>query len=311
MPSGGRGAGAESLGASSLGWPQRASSPSGGWDRPRRDARGAGGHGRNEGRHRDEPLRVDPWIAALAAAVATGTVDARYRPVFDLPSGEVRGAEAVAVWPGGGEPGASDDRLASTADHPPDVAAAVGAALQQVAQRVVEEFALGVAQTNGWWASVAFDRGLVASPEPVQRLASVLERSGFPGQRLVVELTEGALSRGLANGTVDRLGSVGVRFAAVDFGAGAITPADLRRIPMAYVRVSVGGLSVDDPYDLGLVRSVVAAAEALGITVLGDGIETDEQLELANRSGIGLVQGYRWGSPGPLAKLSSTWARLP
>lgn len=251
------------------------------------------------------------WVDGLAAAVAAGRIEARYRPAFDLPTGVVRGAEAVAAWPGAEGSSDPDDRLTGAAAGRAGAGPVVGAALHQLLQRVVQGFASGAPQTHGWWASIAFDEGLVAAPHPVQQMVSLLEEASFPGHRLVVELTERALSRGLANGTVGHLLSAGVQFALVDFGTGAISPSELRRVPMAYVRVALSGMSAEDSYDLGLVRSVVAAADALGISVLGDGIETDGQLELANQAGIGLVQGYRWGSPGPLSKLSSTWARLP
>ena len=72
----------------------------------------------------------------------------------------------------------------------------------------------------------------------------------MPRSRFVVELSERAFGEGLRNGTVNHLVSSGVQLAVADFGAGWLSPADLRRVPVAYVRVPVRGMTAEDPDDL-------------------------------------------------------------
>lgn len=276
-----------------------------GWDARAGGADGPLGEGRAWPKP-GAPRAAGPWALeqALADAVAGDDIEARYRPVFHLASGHVVGTEAVAALPG-----TLDVAIAAPLAELGDRPELLRPVLDRLVERVLAELADPVPVALRWWVSIGFDDGFVASPAPARALVAILERAALPRDRFVVELSEAALSRGVRNGTVAHLAAAGVRFAVADFGSAHLVPSDLRRVPMAYVRVPLGGLSVSDPYDVDLIRSVVAAADALAIPVLGDGVERDDQLDLVHQTGIGLVQGYRWGSAGPLAKLIGTWGR--
>lgn len=248
----------------------------------------------------------DPWAVgqAIAEAAAAGEVTARYRPIFQRGPDRMVGAEAVAALPGSVDAAI----LAPMADLG-ERQALLRPVLDQLVGQVIRELATPVPLARGWWVTVGFDDAFVGAPAPARSLVAALEAARMPRSRFVVELSERAFGEGLRNGTVNHLVSSGVQLAVADFGAGWLSPADLRRVPVAYVRVPVRGMTAEDPDDLDLVRSVAAAARTLAIPVLGDGVETSEQLELVDRCGVELVQGYWWGSPGPAAKLIERWGR--
>ncbi|WP_426571205.1 EAL domain-containing protein [Aquihabitans sp. McL0605] len=220
----------------------------------------------------------------LLARPEARSAEARYWPVFDRASGRIRGVELAAAI---GTDGPGDDLF----------------------EAVATELAGGIAAELGWWVSVRLDGRRVAWPGTPYVVADVLRRSGLHPARLVLVADEADLAEGVRAGSVAALAALGVRFAVADFGSGALRPQQLRHIPVACLRLSLTGLIPSDGADVALLRSVVAGAEALEMEVLAADVETDDQVALAALGGISLVQGYLWGSAGPLAKLLSTWAR--
>lgn len=240
----------------------------------------------------------------ISEAAEAGQVEARYRPVLERGGHRVVGTEALAALPG-----AVDAAILAPRTELGERPGLLRPVLDRLVARVLADLSHPAALARGWWVSVGFDDGFVAGPAPARELVAAVDDSRLPAGRFVAELSERALGQGLRNGTASRLASAGIQVAVADFGAGWLAPADLRRIPVAYVRVPIRGLSADDPTDVALVGSVVAAARALAIPVLGDGVETDDELHLAHRCEVDLVQGYWWGSPGPAGKLIERWGR--
>lgn len=96
---------------------------------------------------------------------------------------------------------------------------------------------------------------------------------------------------------------------ARDLALGRVRPSTLGAELRSVVGVGADLIVADDPADRALVRSVVAVAEQLGVEVVAEGVEGDDEVEAAIAAGISLVQGFRWGSPGSLEKLLATWSR--
>lgn len=167
---------------------------------------------------------------------------------------------------------------------------------------------------DGWWVTVR-PMGFTAEVAVVRSaLEGALGRTALRGAMAppVVEVSEQALAAVLRDhrSEVVRSWEVGaVRLGLSDLGAGVLGPGELQRIPLAHVRVGIDGLEPDEPADAAALAELVGDARSLGARVIADGIETDEQVAFIAEAGIGLALGYRWGSPGSLAKLLQTWAR--
>jgi EAL domain-containing protein (putative c-di-GMP-specific phosphodiesterase class I) len=105
--------------------------------------------------------------------------------------------------------------------------------------------------------------------------------------------------------TLQSLKALGIGLAIDDFGTGYSSLAYLKLFPVDTLKVDrsfVDGLG-EDPQDTAIVHSVVALAKALGLSVTGEGIETDRQRLLLRDLGCERGQGYFFARPCPAADL--------
>ncbi len=221
-------------------------------------------------------------------------VEPRYWPVFALGSGRVVGAELERT------PVAADGWVSGSPAPDGSVPTLVSIAARS--------FAFVPAAAEQWWVAVGLRPGQVVATSVVDVVAGLLEDSGLPPDRLLLQVTEAELAHAVGSGAAASLGGLGVRLCVS--GSGAASLAALRAAPVAYLQISLAGLS-SEPADVSVVRSVVALVASLGIGVIGSGVESDDQLVLAGEAGVELLSGYRWGSPGSISKLVATWARQP
>ena len=134
-------------------------------------------------------------------------------------------------------------------------------------------------------------------------VTEIVEDSGLPWDRLVLELVETSLvalppHALAAMGTlVDR----GVRFAVDDFGTGYSSLARLKELPAQTVKVDrafVTGIA-DDPADFAVARAVVDMAKAMNRTTVAEGVETTEQFNVLRGIGVDAFQGWLFARPLP------------
>jgi EAL domain-containing protein (putative c-di-GMP-specific phosphodiesterase class I) len=143
----------------------------------------------------------------------------------------------------------------------------------------------------------------LCEPELEAAVRSALDRYDLPGTRLVLEITETSRVPDLAAAaqTIGRLRALGIRFAMDDFGTGYNTLAQLHLLPVDIVKLCQAHTAVDGEERVeALCRSVVSICQALGLTVIAEGVESASQAELLARLGCELGQGYLYGRPAPL-----------
>jgi diguanylate cyclase (GGDEF)-like protein len=134
-----------------------------------------------------------------------------------------------------------------------------------------------------------------------------LEVSGLPADRLEIEITESSLLRNtqLTHDVLAQLRSLGVRISLDDFGTGYSSLSYLHNFPLQKVKIDrsfLEGIDTDRP--LRLLRGVARLSADLGMSVVVEGIETNEQLELINADGtVTEAQGYLFSRPVPTARV--------
>lgn len=133
----------------------------------------------------------------------------------------------------------------------------------------------------------------------------------FPdiGGHLCIEITEGVMvdDRVRLRETFRKLGDRGIRTAIDDFGTGQTSVALLRDIPVGFIKIDrsyVAGLETD-PQAMAIVATIVRLSRDLGIRVIGEGVETQEQLSALETAGCDLIQGYLWSRPIPAADVEA------
>jgi diguanylate cyclase (GGDEF)-like protein len=134
-----------------------------------------------------------------------------------------------------------------------------------------------------------------------------LEISGLPAHRLEIEITESSLLRNtqLTHDVLSQLRSLGVRISLDDFGTGYSSLSYLHNFPLQKVKIDrsfLEGIDTDRP--LTLLRGVARLSADLGMSVVVEGIETNEQLELISAEGTVVeAQGYLFGRPVPALRM--------
>lgn len=136
---------------------------------------------------------------------------------------------------------------------------------------------------------------------------SILRDTRLEGKYLEVELTESALIQSLDTSAsiLNELRDMGVRIALDDFGTGYSSLSYLKQLPIHNVKIDRSFVQnlCNEPKGKVIVESIVAMVHKLGLGVVAEGIETEEQLDCVRSIGCESVQGYLLGKPLPGADL--------
>ena len=235
-----------------------------------------------------------PAIDDLLGALGRGEIEILFQPQFAAADGTLVGAEALARWqhPERGRIGAEEL-----------FAIAARAGLVERLSRHVARAALG---TAGNWPvplrlSLNVTAADVAAGDFAGNLALAVDEAGFPPEHLTIEITEQVLLADLDRiaERLRRLAALGIRIALDDFGAGFCNFHYLKRLPIHALKLDrsmIEGIA-DDPRDLEVLRGILAMAKALGLEVVAEGIEREDQRAAIAREGCGAWQGFLGARP--------------
>jgi diguanylate cyclase (GGDEF)-like protein/PAS domain S-box-containing protein len=242
----------------------------------------------------------------LREAVHRGQLRLHLQPVFQTPARRLAGVEALVRWqdperglqqPGAFIPLAEETGLITEIDRWVLLEACC----------TVRKWQDAAPQTAPAWVSVNLSAANLEVPDLTDRVAYALATSGLSPQCLVLELTETVLMRDIAvtAARLEELRELGVKIAIDDFGTGYSSLGYLRDIPVDVLKVDrsfitdlVGNLRQQE-----LVSAVVQLGQTLGLKVVAEGIETEEQLHLLTDMHCPYAQGYHLGRPEPAAAL--------
>ena len=241
---------------------------------------------------RGDRLEVD-----LRRALAQDEIEIRFQPQVSVTSGEIVGAEALARWqhPQYGELGAltlfgvaeGSDYLAQLSDH--------------VQRKAISAAAAWPERLGHLRLSVNITAADIVRPGFAAQFLALVRESGFAPERLTVEVTESGLIEdlGAAADLLADLRGGGLRVAIDDFGTGYSSLAYLKALPLDYLKIDkrlcqdIAGSTRDRI----VVRSVIDMARSLGLDVIAEGVETEEQLGLLAEEGCTLYQGFLCAPP--------------
>ena len=217
-----------------------------------------------------------------------------FEPQVDLETGAVVGFEVLARW-----------------DHPlsgiiePDrfipVAEDIGL-IDALSEQVIRA---ALFQSADWDPSLKISVNIsplqLADGWLAQRIVRILTETGFPAERLVIEITESSLFADidLARTIVTSLKNQGVRLALDDFGTGFSSLSHLRALPFDMIKVDRSFVSSIhcNKESLAIVRAVTTLASALSVPVLVEGIESEATHAVVLELGCKVGQGWYFGKP--------------
>ncbi|MEA3060609.1 MAG: hypothetical protein QOJ94_390, partial [Sphingomonadales bacterium] len=233
----------------------------------------------------------------LRRALDKDEIEILFQPQVAVATRRIVGAEALARWrhPEYGELGAAtlfgvaerSDYLAQLSDH--------------VQRKAVTAAAAWPAALSHLRLSVNITAADIVRPGFAAQFLALVGESGFAPGRLTVEVTESGLIEDLAAAAalLASLRQGGLRVAIDDFGTGYSSLAYLKALPLDYLKIDkrlvedIGGSARDQV----VVRSVIDMARSLGLEVIGEGVESEEQLSLLAREGCTLYQGFLCSPP--------------
>ena len=231
----------------------------------------------------------------LPLALAAGELSLHYQPIVSAQGARIVGVEALLRW-----------------THPDR--GAIGPALFiPVAEKMglidkVGAFVLrrALEQAKRWpdlYMGVNLSPLQVRDSAIVDLVRDTLAQTGIEPSRLMLEITEGVLIDNpdeMLQRIAD-LHDIGVRIALDDFGSGYSNLGYLQRFPIDKLKIDRSFVTALGPNSNGgvIVQAITALGRALGVSVLAEGVETEEQRVLLRLAGCSEMQGYLFAKPGP------------
>ena len=231
----------------------------------------------------------------LKRALAASELRVHYQPIVAAESGRIVGVEALLRW---------EHPVRGTI--PPAVFVPI--AEQSGLMEPLGEFVLrrALADATRWpglYVSVNLSPVQVRDRRLVDVVAAALAETGVASSRVVLEITEGVLIEkpDEAAKRLAELRALGVKIALDDFGVGYSSLSYLQRFPID--KLKIDKCFVDPLGRSGngavMLQAIVALGRALGLTVLVEGVETEDQRVLLRLAGCDEMQGYLFARPAP------------
>jgi diguanylate cyclase (GGDEF)-like protein len=236
----------------------------------------------------------------LRKALANEEFELFYQPLVNLKSGKISTCEALLRWnhPARG--------TVSPVDIIP-VAEDMGL-IVDLGRWILRKACMECMKwPEGVSVAVNFSPQQFHQRDVLSEVRYALEVSGLPADRLEIEITESSLLRNtqLTHDVLSQLREIGVRISLDDFGTGYSSLSYLHNFPLQKVKIDrsfLEGIDTDRP--LTLLRGVARLSADLGMSVVVEGIETNEQLELINADGtVTEAQGYLFSRPVPALRV--------
>jgi diguanylate cyclase (GGDEF)-like protein/PAS domain S-box-containing protein len=259
-----------------------------------------------------ERVRIE---SALRNALERDEFVLHYQPQVDLASGEIVGMEALIRWQHPEMGMVAPSRFIGVAEET-GLIVQIGAWVMRAA-----------CQQNRAWHEAGLGRLRVAvnlsarqfgAANLVADIRSVLAETGLAPGCLEIELTESLFMSDvtLAVELLHSMKALGVKLSIDDFGTGYSSLSYLSRFPIDVLKIDrsfVAAISRDSN-DAAIVASIIALAHNLKLSVIAEGVETEEQLDYLRRHGCDQMQGYFFSPPLPAAEfeqLLRKQSRLP
>jgi diguanylate cyclase len=244
----------------------------------------------------------------LRGAVARGEIDVHYQPEFDVNTKRLVRFEALARW-----------THPTLGDIPPDKFIPIAEESGLIVTLGAYILERACTEALRWQAIAPYPVQVAVNVSSIQfkrehfaeEVSTILKQTGLNPELLQLELTETVMLSGVARAseTMQRLRALGVSFAIDDFGTGYSCLSYLPQMPFNALKIDRSFVKQLDmkPESRAMVNSLIALAHNIGIRVIVEGVETEEQLALIRKFGGNEIQGFLLGRPtaDPATKLSS------
>jgi diguanylate cyclase (GGDEF)-like protein len=147
----------------------------------------------------------------------------------------------------------------------------------------------------------------IADPDLLSHIEGAIRANRIDPSSLWLELTETTLldDTAFVERTLESLKGLGVRMVLDDFGVGFSSLGYLKRLPLSMIKLDRSFVEnlTEGSHDAAIVRAVNEMANTIGIGVVAEGVETDEQVRMASTLGCGFAQGFHFSEPVPVSHI--------
>jgi diguanylate cyclase (GGDEF)-like protein len=243
-------------------------------------------------------------LGQVRGALEGEQFDVHYQPKVDLRERRVTGVEALVRWqhPERGllAPGQFIPLIEPTA--------LVGPFTEYVIDHALAQMVAWRRRGIDLQMSVNLSARNLLDADVPERIAALLHRHGIPAERLVVEVTESAalVDPERAVAALEALRASGVGVSVDDFGTGNASIEYLAALPASELKIDRSFITdmLSDPRAEAIVRSTIDLARNLSLTLVAEGIETEDVMEHLAALGCHTGQGYFFSRPLPAAELT-------
>lgn len=269
-------------------------------DRPSRDAASQTGRFRLAPDGRAEAAQRRRLQRDLEAATRDEAFVLFYQPRLSLSGGRTMGAEALIRWPHRKRGLVPPNSFIPLAERTGQITA-IGGWVVRAACRAAASW------PQSCTVSVNVSARQLSDGALLRQVAVALDETGLSPDRLELELTESMLVDVSVDTllTLSAIRDLGVGIALDDFGTGFASLAMLKRLPLTVMKLdrSLVRDLPGDREDAAIVRAVVQTGHALGLLVVAEGIETEQQRAFLSGIGCDEGQGYLFSHPVPETQL--------
>jgi diguanylate cyclase (GGDEF)-like protein len=236
----------------------------------------------------------------LADAAAAGQLAVHYQPVVRMTDGRATGFEALVRW------NHPERGLVPPGEFIPlaeETGAITGIGRWVLREALRQGAAWSTATGSRLRMAVNLSPRQFSDGDVVADVTAALDESGFPASQLTLEVTESVLMRDVESvvAQLETLRGMGVRIAIDDFGTGFSGLSYLRHLPADIIKIDRSFVT-DLPASRSaatLITSIVELARTMGLDVVAEGVETEDQRMTLADLDCGLAQGYLFARPEP------------
>ena len=247
----------------------------------------------------------------LREALANNQFELHYQPKVDLRTNHICGMEALIRWKQPGRGYISPMQFIPVAEET--------GLIGKIGEWVIHEVCR---QISEWDAQSLPPLAIAINLSPRQlieghiteTISRILKETGTPAARLVLEVTETVMMQELKKAAtiLDELRHLGLQIAVDDFGTGYSSLAYLKRLPINSIKIDrsfIRDVTIDTD-DAAITKTIILMGHNLGLNVVAEGVETEEQMEFLRESGCDEVQGFLIATPQPPSEIVHHIRRL-
>ena len=233
-----------------------------------------------------------------------------YQPIIDIQENNIcTGAEALIRW------NSEEMGFMSPADFIP-LAEYLGL-INPIGSHVLQQACEACKSWNdngypGYKVNVNLSVVQLLQQDIVKTIADIVKESGINPHNLTLEVTEGLAINDLdrMRQILEEIKSLGVRIALDDFGTGYSSLSHIRELPFDVIKVDQSFVRdlAEDTYSKSFIKMVSDLADAIGVSICVEGIETKKQYKVLEGMKVRMIQGYYFDKPMPRAEFEKKYA---